>query len=83
MVQTKTSERTYVRLDSGDALIFNGGQLYHGVENIIPDSAPDFWTSEETDISKYDMSRLVLQFRDPQRDQSGLKYYPVFQAIGE
>jgi alkylated DNA repair dioxygenase AlkB len=81
--ETKTSERTYVRLDSGDALIFNGGQLYHGVENIIPDSAPEFWRSEETDICKYDMSRLVLQFRDPQRDQSGLKYYPVFQAIGE
>lgn len=72
-----------MRLDSGDALIFNGGQLYHGVENIIPDSAPDFWRGEETDMASYEMSRLVLQFRDPQRDLSGLKYYPVFQAIGE
>jgi len=81
--ETKTSERTYVRLDSGDALIFNGGQLFHGVEKIHTNTAPSFWTSDETDISKYDMSRLVLQFRDPQRDQSGLKYFPVFQAIGE
>jgi alkylated DNA repair dioxygenase AlkB len=79
----KEGERTYVRLDSGDALIFNGGQLYHGVECIYPNTAPAFWTSDETEISKYDMSRLVLQFRDPCRDASGLKYYPHFYAIGE
>jgi len=81
--QGKEGERTYIKLESGDALIFNGGTLFHGVERIYPDTAPDFWTSNETEISLYDMSRLVLQFRDPQRDSSGLKYFPHFYAIGE
>lgn len=79
----KEGERTYIKLESGDALIFNGGHLYHGVERIYPETAPAFWHTDETEISLYDMSRLVLQFRDPHRDSSGLKYFPHFYAIGE
>jgi len=71
-------ERTRVRLESGDAIIFNGGQLHHGVSKIYPSSAPQFWNTHE--ISVYGLARLNLQFRDPNRDPSGLRYDPHFYA---
>jgi len=70
--------RTEVRLESGDVIIFNGGQLHHGISKIHANSAPSFWNSHG--ISVYEMSRLNLQFRDPIRDPSGLKYDPHFYA---
>jgi len=75
---TEHGERTRIRLDSGDAVIFKGGVLYHGIEEILPATAPDFWYKEFTDISTH-MSRFNLQFRDPVRDR--LEYYPQFSDI--
>jgi len=69
-------ERTYVRLDSGDAIVFNGGQLHHGVEEIYSNTAPAFWTDPNQEISIFGMSRFNMQFRDPVRDR--LTYYPKF-----
>lgn len=41
--ETERGERIRMRVNSGDAVIFKGGKLYHGVEEIFPDSAPNFW----------------------------------------
>jgi len=74
-------EKTFVQLDSGDVLLFNGGQLYHGIEEIIPNSAPAFWTSPQCGMSVYDMGRFNLQFRDSIRDK--LSYNPIFPEEGQ
>jgi hypothetical protein len=74
-------QRTVVNLESGDAIIFNGGLLHHGVSKILAHTAPKFW--KEHDISLFEMARFNLQFRDPIRDPSGLKYDPHFYADSE
>jgi len=53
--------REFVRLDSGDCILFNGGTLYHGVKEIINHTAPDWWY--KTLFSNYG-ARLNVQFRD-------------------
>jgi len=45
--ETEKGERTRMRIDSGDAIIFKGGMLYHGVEEILPGTAPKFWYRNE------------------------------------
>jgi len=80
--ETEFSERYHIRIDSGDAVIFKGGILYHGVDAIIPNSAPSFWKNNEIrSFPKMEMVRFNLQFRDPINDR--LQYYPVFVADGE
>ena len=36
-------ERSELVLRSGDAIFFRGGELYHGIDRIVPDTAPPFW----------------------------------------
>jgi len=59
---TMAGEKVNIRLDSGDAIIFNGQKLFHGVEKIYPQSAPNWWREGE-----YKDCRYNLQFRDPSK----------------
>ena len=70
----------YLKVESGDVVIFNGGQLYHGVDEIIPNTAPAFWKKPECPVAIFDMGRFSLQFRDPVRDS--LTYNPQFPPEG-
>lgn len=72
----KNGKKHYVTLESGDAMIFNGGALYHGISKVFPGSAPEFWADHE--IAVFGMDRLVIQLRDPVRDK--LTYNPYFVA---
>lgn len=77
---TADSPRYYLTVESGDAIIFKGGTLYHGVEAILPGTAPSFWKDEsQCEFAVYNMARFNLQYRDPVRDR--LTYYPHFVAI--
>ncbi|WP_419834542.1 alpha-ketoglutarate-dependent dioxygenase AlkB [Endozoicomonas atrinae] len=72
--QEPDSERNYIRVKSGDALLFNGGQLFHGVSKVYSDT-PEFW--KNSIFAKNGMTRFNLQFRDPFRDT--LTYNPYFE----
>lgn len=67
---TEHGQRHRVVIESGDIVIFNGGQLWHGVERVHSGTAPALWTSgSDNPLAVTGMSRLVLQFRDPVRGQ--------------
>jgi len=51
-----------VRLSSGDLIFFNGGEVFHAVTKILPDTAPPFWKNKEVETFGY--ARLNLQCRD-------------------
>jgi len=54
-------ERTEIKIDSGDVVIFNGQKLFHGIDKIYPNTAPKFWK----EIKDKSGDRFNLQFRDP------------------
>ena len=59
--ETIKSPPIELKIDSGDIILFNGQKLFHGVERIIPGTAPKWWSnSGET----YGMARFNIQFRD-------------------
>ncbi len=89
--ERNSSTREYITLKSGgktvnytkemvDAVIFNGGQLYHGVSKILPNTAPAFWKAHGI---QNNMARFNLQFRDPTHDASKLLYYPFFKTYDD
>ena len=49
-----------IRMESGDAIYFDGGTVPHCVERIVPDSAPGFWKGVGLGFA-----RVVLLFREP------------------
>jgi len=55
-------ERTTVKLESGDVIIFNGEKVWHGVTNVRHDECPKFWNEE---VKNWGFGRFNLQFRDP------------------
>jgi len=67
-------DRTYIHIRSGDACIFKGGQLEHGVSRIYTDSAPSFWKKHRARSTEH-ASRMVLQYRD---SKDHLMYNPYF-----
>eukprot|EP01083_Nonionella_stella_P047860 128111_1 len=78
-------ERSYIRLDSGDAVVFNGGQLHHGVSEILPETfehscVPEWWEGALAECGFPGYGRLNLQFRDSRRDT--LTYDPQFPENG-
>jgi alkylated DNA repair dioxygenase AlkB len=58
--ETQNSSQIELKIDSGDIILFNGQKLFHGVERIIPNTAPKWWKNSET----YGMARFNIQFRD-------------------
>ncbi|MFK0573694.1 alpha-ketoglutarate-dependent dioxygenase AlkB [Endozoicomonas sp.] len=68
------SEKRHVRISSGDAILFNGGQIFHGVSKVYSET-PEFW--KDSVFDRHGMSRFNLQFRDTFRDN--LTYYPFFE----
>eukprot|EP01117_Protostelium_nocturnum_P000428 TRINITY_DN10494_c0_g1_i1.p1 TRINITY_DN10494_c0_g1~~TRINITY_DN10494_c0_g1_i1.p1 ORF type:complete len:321 (+),score=111.94 TRINITY_DN10494_c0_g1_i1:20-982(+) len=58
----KEQDRHKVRLDSGDIIIFAGGKLWHGIDEVIAGTAPKFWRDMK---ERKGMARFNLQFRDP------------------
>jgi len=71
-------KRTRILVESGDAVMFNGGQYHHGIEEVIEGSAPSFWYDSELFSG---MSRFNIQFRDSSHDK--LNYDPQFSSEQE
>jgi len=59
--QEKDKDVQTIQLDSGDVVLFNGQQVFHAVDKIIPGTAPKFW---KTAINNHGFGRFNLQFRD-------------------
>ena len=55
------SPQIELKIDSGDIILFNGKKLFHGVERIIPGTAPKWWNNCG---ENYGMARFNIQFRD-------------------
>lgn len=68
-------ELTHVRVASGDALLFKGGELFHGVDAMVAGTAPDFY--DAFGITK-GTARLNVQFRDAGADLMAGRYTPEF-----
>lgn len=49
----KEKDRTEVLLESGDLILFDGGKLWHGVDKIIPDTAPQWWKDMQVSYGKF------------------------------
>jgi len=60
------SKKTEVQLESGDVIVYNGTRLLHGVEGIVPDTAPAYWKREVSgeNCPAIGFERFVLSFRD-------------------
>ena len=68
-------ELTSVRVESGDALLFKGGELFHGVDHILSGTAPPFFSDFK--LTK-GVERLNIQFRDSTSDAKAGRYIPKF-----
>ena len=65
--------RHFLKLNSGDGCLFNGGKLFHGISEIFPSDVPSWWKS--TEFGKLG-SRFNLQFRDLNKARN--IYRPLF-----
>ncbi len=69
--ERKDSDRSTVKLESGDLIVYNATKLLHGIEAITENSGPEWWKQEsgsETGAA-YGIDRFVVQFRDSRHVQ--------------
>jgi len=60
-------QREYIKFESGDTLVFNGGTEYnimHGIDSINPNTCPNFFPEEIHD------QRISIQFRQTLRNDN-------------
>ena len=62
----RAGKPVYMKMESGDAMFFDGGSVPHAVDRIVPGTAPEWW-SKAKGTKNY--ARVSVLFREPYKSQ--------------